>query len=818
MKNSNDRVIEITTASKVKSTSWKCKKMEYGAFKDLFRNCYRSSETLKEFRAMSKAEQSNLKDVGGFVAGHLEGNRRTKNAVKTRELITLDMDNIEKDKTEEVIEKCKALNLEGFIYSTRKHTSTNPRLRLVLLLKEPVSAEKYEPIARKVASKVGIDYMDCTTYQAERAMYFASACKDGEYIFEELEGEELDAERMLEEEFNDWRDCTEWSTSESEVIQTRRNVEKQEDPTLKRGCVGDFCRAYSIDEAIEKFLSDKYIMSEKENRYTYIDGSTEAGAVTYGDGKWLYSNHSTDPVSGQLVNAYDLVRIHKFSHLDVNSKEDTPVSKLPSSVKMRELIQNDEKIIKNVVKVESAKSENSENEETNDDWKLELELDDKNRIKNTIKNAVLILENCADYKGKIFFDTFLEKMVIKSNMHNSKKTQKDFRNFEEVDYNYIKMYLEQFNIQSDQKVQSALSIVSDSNKRNTVLEEIEKEVWDGVPRVRTLLTDYLGVKDSTYTREVIEKAMFAMIARATSEEAIKHDEMIILVGEQGSGKSTFLRYLTMQDSLFCDTIKRFDTKEALEQMRGKWLVEVGEMEALDKSSSNSAKSFLSAVVDVYRVPYERYASNFIRRGVFFGSTNNVECLRDITGNRRYRPVICDEVERKKDIFKDLKNEVHQIWAEAYEMYKEEIKYKSIEDMLVLSDEAEETAKEMQELCREVDPVQGVIREYLEIEVPETWFELSNEERRMYIRDKATREAYENKVKRTKTCVLEIQEVCLKTMYTEVKAPGNRKLGNILANLDNWHRAGNTRCGNFGVQKTFERYIKVQKTETFEDLI
>ena len=115
--------------------------------------------------------------------------------------------------------------------------------------------------------------------------------------------------------YNDWRDSSEWPQSERELGEVKKGSAKQEDPTLKRGIVGAFCRSYSISEAIDTFLPDVYGPCALPDRYTYLKGSTVAGLIVYND-QFAYSHHGSDPCGGRLCNAFDLVRIHKFRQLD----------------------------------------------------------------------------------------------------------------------------------------------------------------------------------------------------------------------------------------------------------------------------------------------------------------------------------------------------------------------------------------------------------------------------------------------------------------------------------------------------------------------
>ena len=202
-------------------------------------------------------------------------------------------------------------------------------------LSRDCTADEYEAVARKLAESIGIDMFDDTTYQAQRLMYWPSTSIDGEYIFRHAENKLLDVDKMLGQ-YDNWQDVTQWPCSTRTVKVKDRMLKKQEDPTLKKGVIGAFCRCYNIHEAIKEFLSDVYSPCISRDRYTYTQGSTAAGLVIYEDGKFAYSNHATDPASGILCNSFDLVRLHLFGDRDDEAKDGTPSVKLPSYIAMQE--------------------------------------------------------------------------------------------------------------------------------------------------------------------------------------------------------------------------------------------------------------------------------------------------------------------------------------------------------------------------------------------------------------------------------------------------------------------------------------------------
>ena len=314
LKNDGDLIISIGKSRN--DTNWKNKIVRWSALVAKLSESKETSETHAEFMDMKKDEQDRIKDIGGFVGGHLKDGRRTRQNVKARQIVTLDADTPEGDFWGRVQDM--AIDWPEFaalMYSTHKHTPDSPRLRLVIPLAREVSPDEYGAIARKIADAIGMDTFDDTTYETNRLMYWPSHSADVEPAFEIQDAPFLDPDEVLSR-YKDWTDVAEWPTSSRENNERRKKAEKAEDPLTKTGTIGAFCRTYTITEAIRKFLPDVYAPTAKEDRWTYTAGTTSGGMVIYDDDRMAYSHHSTDPISGLDVNAFDLVRIHKFGELD----------------------------------------------------------------------------------------------------------------------------------------------------------------------------------------------------------------------------------------------------------------------------------------------------------------------------------------------------------------------------------------------------------------------------------------------------------------------------------------------------------------------
>ena len=176
----NDELV-LSLGTSRKDTNWRPVRMHWSDLLKRLSCPNRTAETAEEFAAMPRDQRAEIKDVGGFVGGRVNGGNRKGANVGTRQLLTLDADY----GTMELWDAWTAMYAEAAcVYSTHSHTPENPRLRFVLPLKREVDREEYEAIARLVASWMGIESFDDTTYQPHRLMYWPSCPKDGEYIFQ----------------------------------------------------------------------------------------------------------------------------------------------------------------------------------------------------------------------------------------------------------------------------------------------------------------------------------------------------------------------------------------------------------------------------------------------------------------------------------------------------------------------------------------------------------------------------------------------------------------------------------------------------------
>lgn len=798
----HDAPITIATGRNRKETDWKNREMLWSELVKRLSQTNRTKETYEEYKKLPKSEQDAIKDVGGFVGGTLKGGRRKMSAVVWRQIVTLDADYVKGDLWAAVE---TMLDCACVMYSTHKHSPESPRLRLVIPLSRPVTPDEYQAVSRRMAADVGIDFFDNTTYEPHRLMYWPSTSKDGEFVFRFQDAPWLDPDEVLRR-YPDWRDPSYWPESSQTRQERKRLADKQGDPHEKPGIVGAFCRTYSISEAIETFLGDIYEPAG-EGRYTYTPGSTVGGLVVYDGGKFAYSHHSTDPISGRLVNAFDLVRLHKFGARDDEAEPGTPTVRLPSYTAMVELAMTDERVRQTLgeERLAEAAEEFGEVPKGDLEWVKKLEVNRKGAILPTIDNILIILENDPRLAGKITLNDFSHQPVAKGNLPWRKVgNQRDGEPWRDSDDAALRHYIESvYDIAAPTKINDALAIVLERHKFHPVREYLESLWWDGIPRIETLFIDYLGAEDSPYTRAVTRKMLVAAVARVF-QPGVKFDYSAVLVGPQGCGKSAIIKRLALD--WHSDSLTTVSGKEAYEQLQGAWIIEMAELTATRKAEVEAVKHFLSKQEDAYRVAYGRRVSHFPRQCVFFGTTNDDEFLRDRTGNRRFWPIRVRVQQPTKSIWNDLTDyEVDQVWAEAVTLWREG-------ETLYLGPELEAEALKRQGQHTEESAKTGLIVEYLERLLPEDWEQRGIPARRAFIHGTEFGQPAEGTVRRERVCAMEIWVELFEGDPKQLTPMQAREINDILRRLPGWvpYTEGRGRLyfgKHYGHQRAFVRSSK-----------
>ena len=795
----NDRLITISTGTSRKAVKWISQKLMLSELYEKLRIPVRSTESLAEYLGMKKGQQDDLKDVGGFVGGELSDGKRRAASVKGRDIIVLDLDNLPPGGTDDILRRLDGLGCGYCCYSTRKHRPEAPRLRVILPLDRTVTADEFEPAARRTAWYIQpeLTFFDKTTFEPSRLMYYPSVSSDAEYTYKTADKPFLSTDGLLAT-YTDWRDMTQWPQVPGATAEYSRLAKRQADPETKHGTVGAFCRVYNVYSVMDKFLNGVYEPCAVKDRYTYTGGSTAGGAVVYEGGKFLYSHHATDPAGGKLCNAFDLVRLHLFADKDDEAKPDTPTNKLPSFVEMCKLAVADRAVSTLLIKEKRAEAVSDfESVEENTEWALKLQRSETTgAVAKTTDNVLIILENDPLLEGRIATDDFSHRGVVLDTLPWD-KNRTGRRPWDDNDESGARWYMEMtYGITGKDKITDALSLCGRNHAFDDVKDYLDGLKWDGIPRLDTLFIDYLGAEDNTYVRTVTRKAFTAAVAR-TYKPGTKFDIMTILAGKQGIGKSTILRKMGRY-KWFTDSIRTFEGKEVCELIQGMWIIEISELEALNKVDSNRVKQIMAQEIDRFRAAYGRHVQDCPRRCIFFGTTNNSEFLRDFTGNRRFWPIDTGEHEPTKSVFNDLDNEVDQLWAEAVYRYR-------AGETLTLPKELDEFAQTVQEEHRIVSAYEGIVRDYLERKVPSNWSRMTLAERQVFLsgNDAGDREL----VERDRVCALEIWREALGGELKGMRYNEAAEINGIISRIGGWERAKKPmRFGYCGLQRGFIRTL------------
>ena len=794
----NDFSIDLATAHSRIAKKWRNR---HWLWSELLQRCSetkRTGETAAEYARMSKEEQSNVKDVGGFVGGYLSGGIRKNANVMYRTVATLDIDygtvNVWDDFT-------MAFGFAAMIYSTHKHSSKTPRYRLVFPLSRQVSPAEYEPLCRKIAAEIGIDLFDDTTYELPRLFYWPSTSKDADFVFDYQDGPACDVDAILSQ-YVDYKDVSAWPLSSREGDVIAHEIKKQGDPTEKPGVIGAFCRAYSIEDAIDTFLSDKYEKTGHDGRYTYKLGSVAGGLVCY-EGKFAYSHHETDPASKQLCNAFDLCRVHLFGAQDEGSRA-LDVTRKPSYAAMQEFAAKD-KAVKLLMARERAQAAADDfdglddaelPEDYNDEWKAELEYTKSGKLLCNIANIILILENDPALAGHIVHDLFTGMDSAKDGLPWNKNANQ----WTDTDDANLRVWLEKhYDITGKEKIADALTAVLTHHSYHPIRDYLNGLTWDGVPRLDRIIIDYMGAEDSELNRAMSRKHFVAAVARVFNP-GCKYDYCLIMSGAEGIGKSTLLR--VMGGRWFNDSITTLEGKEGMEQLRRAWVVELGELSSIKRSDVEQVKAHLSKQVDIYRAAYARRVLEHPRQCVFCGTTNEALFLKGDTGNRRFWviPVVA-ELRKYKDWSEAIRRDRDQLWAEAVHYYKQG-------EPLYLSEELEAQAKQRQQDFNDNndDPIVAMLDKYLNTLLPVNWDTMDIQARRSYLRDPDPLQA-EGTVKRDKVCAAEfICEQLGKDMADKDYKYLCRRVSKMIGDRPEWERVSSTKHAAklYGTQRGFRR--------------
>ena len=397
---------------------------------------------------------------------------------------------------------------------------------------------------------------------------------------------------------------------------------------------------------------------------------------------------------------------------------------------------------------------------------------DKDKPDLTINNFLIVMLSDAKYVGVKF-----NELRGVGEWHRIDKSGKlIIRAWTDADEAESMRYIEEnYKMYSKERHTAALRMLFAERSYNPIIDILDGVKWDGKERCRNYLCVWGKCADTPYVHEV-SRLIFAGGIHRLYEPGRKFEDVPILMGDQGCGKSTLIRFLAINDD-YHGELKQMEGQQAIEDLQGKWVMEIPEMSAFTKAKDQEAiKAFVSRQRDQYRKPYDRNPTELPRRCIFVATSNDRSPLVDKTGNRRWYPVECPgdrkygyELYRRENEIRDY---VLQCWAEARDKINtDEMKPYASDKLLSEYTEAQENA--MQDDWRV-----GAISEFLDHKNPG---EL--------------------------TCVRELFHRALSPNPDFPKEPSlieSKDVGKILNRLDGWERVGIRKIGAYGKQQCWRK--------------
>lgn len=793
-----ERKYSIAVGNSCEAKFWANEEVTFYELCQRLSNTKYTSETIEQYKHFNKEERNKAKDNGGFVGGKLKGTKRGVSEVLFRSMLTLDLDKAKVEFIDKFTAESKYLSC---LYTTHSHTKGEPRCRVIVPLSRDVTPDEYNAIARLFASKFGIEQFDACSFRIAQLMFYPTTPKDGEFIFKKIEGEVLNPDKFLAD-YPMWHDISTLPLTPDEL--PKNNVQrgrKKKDPTELKGVIGAFCRAYTVQEAIETYLSDVYEPTDKNNRYSLKSADSKGGLIIYDD-KYTFSHHATDIACGRELNAFQLVMLHLFG-----SDNNEAVKK------MKEVARDDERVRTQLILDSGEFDEDEINDDSQSespvvskakpikDWISKLSIGIDGAIENTSKNLEIILENDKNLQGFAYNELSNRVEVIGGVPWDRPK---DNRFWREADESQLRLYIDKKYIEfKERNFEVAFNSIVDNRRFHPVRDYLDSlPKWDGVKRVEEVFIKFLSADDNDYTRAITKKTFAACVARAY-HPGTKFDSIPVLDGAQGIGKSTLIKYLAGEE-FFSDNLSLTDMndKTAAEKIQGNWLIEIGELSGMKKADIEKVKSFVSTTDDKYRASYGRVVESHPRQCVIFATVNGDGrgYLRDITGNRRFWIVKCNQTLQKRMWDENDKNYRDQFWSEAKEIYESG-------EELYLEGSLLDIATDYQNEALEQDERVGIVEQYLNRLLPTNWHEMDLYKRRSFLNgddficEKGT-------IQRTEVSNAEIWCECFGKSQSDLKSSDSYQLAAIMKQIGGWERTSSIRnLPIYGRQKIYKKVTK-----------
>lgn len=591
---------------------------------------------------------------------------RNNGGLLSRDLICIDIEDTKMGTTKVINTIQESLKEYKYVlYSTFKHEESNPRLRLVLEPSRDIVKDEYKSTIQHVMALAGVNYdTKCETWSQLSGLPIVK--KGNEHIFiKHLEGKPYPVQEAVKEEK---KIITKYT---SEPIQNFIKV--------------------SHNQAIS--IMGKYIENEQEkllerNDYylsclTVVAKSVVTGEIEYdtaiecmellalNNDEWKENN--LNELNGEIARANGNVDYFKNKYTFLGKFQKTQQK----------------------IKTTNALTNAS----------LEITTDEKDKVIQTLENLEKIILSITP----IAYNELTDVIEIKDKQGKIKPIEKR-------DKELLRMDIEKrFKFKAKViDLDTAIVSASDKFRYHPIKNKILAVSWDGLPRAESFFIDVLGVEDNVYNRECTRKWLLASVTRLF-KTGVKFDEMVILQGGQGIGKSTTLQRLSL--GYYTDITDKLSDETTFKVMRT-WLVELSELSTMIKTDSDSFKAWLSATKDTVRKKYATDPVDYPRAFTVLGTTNNKEILKDRTGNRRYWLMYCDKDRIKKPIWEMEDEYILQVWAEVYQWYQNK-------EILLISDETKRYMEKLTHTAMFYNPLEDRLFNLLEMELPNNWVDIVN---------------------------------------------------------------------------------------------
>ena len=641
-----------------------------------------SLETLASINATTISKDEDIKQYKAnkmlyFISGDIKPNEdgsytRNDNNLKTRDLIVIDIEDtgLTSQEVQDIIQE-KLASYKYLLYSTISHKPNNPRLRLVLEPNRDILKDEYKPTIQHVIQLLNINYdkSSCTWSQLQG---LPIAVRDNEFIFiKHLDGLPYSVQEAVKEEKKVI------TTYTSEPIQNFTKVSHNQ--------------AISI---MEKYIENEKDKLQERNAYylsclTVIAKSVVSGEIEYdtaiecmellalNNDEWKENN--LKELNGEIARANGNVDYFKNKYTFLGKFQKTQQK----------------------IKTTNALTNAS----------LEITTDEKGKVIQTLENLEKIILSITP----IAYNELTDVIEIRDKQGKIKPLEKR-------DKELFRMEIEKrFKFKAKViDLDTAIISASDKFRYHPIKNQILAVSWDEQPRAESFFIDVLGVEDNVYNRECTRKWLLASLTRLFNN-GVKFDEMIILQGGQGIGKSTTLQRLSL--GYYTDITEKISDEVTFKVMRT-WLVELSELSTMMKTDSDSFKAWLSATKDTVRKKYGSDPNDYPRTFTVLGTTNNKEILKDRTGNRRYWLMYCEKDKIKSTIWSLDNQYILQLWSEVYQWYKNG-------ENLLISEETKQYMEKLSSGALEYNPLEERINSILDMYVPNNWKEIINDSMRRH---------------------------------------------------------------------------------------